>query len=60
MIAKDGKIFTPKDESLSHLLGDIYDGKTVLPDFQRPWVWDPNMIRELIISMTLAFMLVQR
>jgi hypothetical protein len=55
MIAKDGKIFTPKDESLSHLLGDIYDGKTVLPDFQRPWVWDPNMIRELIISIAYRY-----
>lgn len=35
---------------LKELLRQIYTGETVLPDFQRDFVWEPNMTTELIIS----------
>lgn len=35
---------------LKELLGQIHTGEAVLPDFQRDFVWDPNMTMELIIS----------
>ncbi|MBM3178935.1 MAG: DUF262 domain-containing protein [Chloroflexi bacterium] len=35
---------------LKELLRQINGGETVLPDFQRNFVWDPNMTMELIIS----------
>lgn len=35
---------------LKELLGQIDKGDTVLPDFQRDFVWDPNATMELIIS----------
>lgn len=35
---------------LKELLRQIHNGETVLPDFQRNFVWDPNMTMELIIS----------
>ena len=35
---------------LKELLRQIHAGDTVLPDFQRNFVWDPNMTMELIIS----------
>jgi len=35
---------------LKELLRQIHNGETVLPDFQRDFVWDPNMTMELIIS----------
>jgi hypothetical protein len=35
---------------LKELLHQIYTGDTVLPDFQRDFVWDPYMTMELIIS----------
>lgn len=35
---------------LKELLRQIHKGEAVLPDFQRNFVWDPNMTMELIIS----------
>lgn len=35
---------------LKELLRQIHGGEAVLPDFQRNFVWDPNMTMELIIS----------
>jgi len=35
---------------LKELLRQINGGEAVLPDFQRNFVWDPNMTMELIIS----------
>lgn len=43
-------IFTPKSEQLQSILPSIASQKTVLPNFQRPWVWEPDMVRELIVS----------
>jgi uncharacterized protein with ParB-like and HNH nuclease domain len=36
--------------SLKELLGEIHSRHTVLPDFQRDFVWDPSATQELIIS----------
>ncbi len=36
--------------SLKELLGQINSGESVLPDFQRDFVWDPNETQELIVS----------
>jgi len=35
---------------LRELLRQIHAGESVLPDFQRDFVWDPNMTEELIVS----------
>lgn len=43
-------IFQAKSESLTALLPDIHAHKAVLPNFQREWVWEPIMVKELIIS----------
>jgi len=40
---------------LKELLGQIHVGESVLPDFQREFVWDPNMTMELIISIAENF-----
>jgi len=40
---------------LKELLGQIHAGEAVLPDFQRDFVWDPNMTMELIISIAENF-----
>lgn len=36
--------------SLSELLREIHEGKSVLPDFQRDFVWEPRATQELIVS----------
>lgn len=36
--------------ALKELLGEIHSRTTVLPDFQRDFVWDPSATQELIIS----------
>lgn len=35
---------------VSELLEEIYEGKIVLPDFQRSFIWEPEDVRELIVS----------
>jgi len=35
---------------LRELLKDTYSGKVVLPDFQRSFVWGPEDVRELLVS----------
>ncbi len=50
-----GTIFTPKAEMLRDVLLDIHKHKTALPDFQRPWVWEPDMVRELILSVAYRY-----
>ncbi len=37
-------------KKLSDLLGEIDSRTTVLPDFQRDFVWDPSATQELIVS----------
>lgn len=38
----------PRD--LLALLSDVHEGNSVLPDFQRDFVWEPGAVRELIVS----------
>jgi len=35
---------------VSKLLQEVYDGYVVLPDFQRSFIWEPEDIRELLVS----------
>lgn len=48
-------IFQTNPEDLAVLLNGIGKGKIALPQFQRDWVWEPENIRELIISVSQAF-----
>ena len=50
-----GTIFTPKAEMLRDVLTDIHKHRTALPDFQRPWVWEPDMVRDLILSVAYRY-----
>jgi len=36
--------------SLPELLNELHHGTTVLPDFQRDYVWEPSAVDELILS----------
>lgn len=40
---------------LSELLVEIHQGKSVLPDFQRDFVWEPGAVVELIVSMMQSY-----
>jgi hypothetical protein len=35
---------------ISELLNDVKNGSIVLPDFQRSFIWEPEAIRELLVS----------
>lgn len=54
-LPNEGNLFTAKPEPLSDLLNGIHRHKTALPDFQRPWVWEPQMIRDLLISVAYRY-----
>lgn len=41
--------------SLPELLGELHNGATVLPDFQRDYVWDPSAVDELIVSIVSSY-----
>lgn len=47
--------FRSGEPALQGLLEDIHLGKIQLPDFQRPWVWDDDHIRDLIASISLWY-----
>lgn len=51
----EGNIFVAKPESLAELLGGIHKHAIALPNFQRPWVWEPEMVRDLIISVAYRY-----
>ncbi len=36
--------------TVSQLMNDVHDGTLVLPDFQRSFIWEPEDVRELIVS----------
>lgn len=50
-----GNIFTPKSEQLSDLLNSIAKHKTALPNVQRPWVWEPHMVQDLLVSVAYRY-----
>ena len=54
-IPTEGDVFTPKSDTLDVLLPNIDRHAIALPQFQRPWVWDPNMVRELLISVAYRY-----
>ena len=35
---------------VSELLNDVHKGSLVVPDFQRSFVWEPEAVRELLVS----------
>lgn len=41
--------------SLMHLIEDIQHGNIALPDIQRPFVWSPSKVRDLLDSMYRGF-----
>lgn len=49
-VPSSADIFQAKSESLASLLPAIHDHKAALPNFQREWVWEPYMVRDLIVS----------
>lgn len=51
----EGNLFTPRSDELKDLLDGIHKREIVLPDFQRPWVWEPDMVRDLIISVAYRY-----
>jgi len=54
-ISSDGSLFTAKPEPLNGLLGGIDKHKIALPNFQRPWIWEPEMVRDLIVSVAYRY-----
>lgn len=51
----DGDLFTAKPMQLDGLLRGIRDHTVALPDFQRPWVWEPEMVKDLLISVAYRY-----
>ena len=41
---------TPRNINLKEALDQIKNGSIVVPDFQRKFVWDPESVRELLVS----------
>jgi len=39
-----------KEIEIKKLLSEVYNGEIVLPDFQRSFIWEPEDIRELLVS----------
>lgn len=54
-IPNEGNIFTTKPDQLIDILRGIQLHKIALPNFQRPWVWEPDMVRDLIISVAYRY-----
>jgi len=50
-----GSLFTAKPEPLGDLLAGIHKHKIALPNFQRPWVWKPQMVYDLLISVAYRY-----
>ena len=47
--------FKTNDTLLKELLDDVGNAKMQLPDFQRPWVWDDEHIKGLLVSISRGF-----
>lgn len=47
--------FDSTKTSLNDILKDVNSGKIQLPDFQRGWVWDDNLIKGIIASVAKSF-----
>jgi len=51
----EDNLFTAKPVQLSSLLNGINQHEVALPNFQRPWVWNPAMVRDLIVSVAYRY-----
>lgn len=51
----EDNLFTAKPVQLSSLLNGIEQHEVALPNFQRPWVWNPAMVRDLIVSVAYRY-----
>jgi hypothetical protein len=51
----EGDLFIPKSDTLDSLLPNIQKHMVALPNFQRPWVWDPDMVYDLLISVAYRY-----
>lgn len=49
------KNFDNTTEALLDLLRSTKEGRTQLPDFQRPWVWNDEQIRSILASISLSY-----
>ena len=49
------KAIQSNDTLLSKILADIDNGAIQLPDFQRGWVWNDELIRKLIVSICKSY-----
>lgn len=54
-IPGEGNLFTAKPEPLLDLLSGIHKHRIALPNFQRGWVWEPPMVRDLLISVAYRY-----
>jgi hypothetical protein len=54
-LPSEGSLFTAKPEPLADLLTGIHKHKIALPNFQRPWVWEPQMVYDLIVSVAYRY-----
>ena len=45
----------PPEYNVGKLLDEVYHGEVVLPDFQRSFVWEPEDVRELIVSVIAGY-----
>ena len=41
---------SPDSRSLTTIIDEAVKGRIVVPDFQRSFVWDPEQVRELLVS----------
>jgi hypothetical protein len=50
-----GRVFRTNPEELRGLLNAIANGKLALPEFQRNWVWEPDDVQALLVSIIQGF-----
>lgn len=53
--ARTHRVFKTNPEELKGLLSEIRAGKIALPEFQRNWVWKPDDVQALLVSVIQDF-----
>ncbi len=54
-LPSEGKLFRADSEPLADLLAGIKKHEIALPNFQRPWVWEPPMVYDLLVSVAYRY-----
>jgi hypothetical protein len=54
-LPSEGKLFRADSEPLTDLLVGISKHEIALPNFQRPWVWEPHMVYDLLVSVAYRY-----